>query len=33
MSDTHRIQHIDAWRFIAVSLVIQPRICNRFTAN
>jgi peptidoglycan/LPS O-acetylase OafA/YrhL len=23
MSDTQRIQHIDAWRFIAVSLVIQ----------
>ena len=26
MSDTHRIQHIDAWRFIAVSLVIQGHL-------
>jgi len=26
MSDAHRIQHIDAWRFIAVSLVIQGHL-------
>jgi peptidoglycan/LPS O-acetylase OafA/YrhL len=26
MSDNQRIQHIDAWRFIAVSLVIQGHL-------
>lgn len=26
MSDTQRIQHIDAWRFVAVSLVIQSHL-------